>query len=395
MEAQSIVEDLAAVIERPITLEDASGHLIAYSVHDVPVDTVRLETLLRKGISVSTREALTSRGVYRLIDGKGGITMVPGIPEIDFEPRVAMAIRRGSEVLGYLWVAYGSDPVPAQAEQAILEAARLLSRELGKSRPEEATWSLRQESDLVRDLVSGVLSDDSAGRVRAREAGWQIVPWFQVLVVREGPGAGKPVSWGLRELQSAIGDDFVHPLAGFVGGDGVMVLSGSNHRLREGMASRVNARLSRDGLPLAMVGVGSLYQSVGDIHESYGEAIKAIDLGTRVSPKAVYLEYESLAPYDLLICMAGCPMCGSYGRERIEKLMAYDAMHGQNLVETLEAYLDWYGRRRKAASRLNIHPNTLDYRIRKASELMDLDLDDPSVRLTLHIWTKALLVSRQ
>ncbi|MGI6643211.1 MAG: PucR family transcriptional regulator [Bacillota bacterium] len=395
MEAQSIVEDLAAVIKRPITLEDASGRLIAYSVHDVPVDSVRLETLLRKGISHSTREALTSRGVYRLIDGTGGITVVPGIPEIGFEPRVAMAIRRESEVLGYLWVACGQEPISAEAEHAVLEAARLLSRQLAKARPEGRTKSLGQESDLVKDLVGGVLRDDSEVRARVRETGWQLIPWFQVLVIHHMPVSAKPVSWYLGELLSALGDRYGHPLAGFVDGRGVVVLSGSTRKAQGDMASSVNARMSRCGEPLAMVGVGGLQHSVGDIQESYAEALRAIDLGARVSPKAAFLEYRSLAPYDLLLCMAACPMCGYYGRDAIERLVTYDSMHGQGLVQTLEAYLDWYGRRRKAAAQLNVHPNTLDYRIRKISEITGLDLDDPSVRLTLHIWTKALLVSKR
>ena len=68
MEMQILVDDLAKLIKRPITLEDINGNLIAYSAHEHPVDQVRVETLLRKGASKGTIEALKNHGVYKEID---------------------------------------------------------------------------------------------------------------------------------------------------------------------------------------------------------------------------------------------------------------------------------------------------------------------------------------
>ena len=56
MEVQAIIDDLARTIGRPITLEDAGGRLVAYSAHDQPVDSVRVETLLRRGASEGDAE---------------------------------------------------------------------------------------------------------------------------------------------------------------------------------------------------------------------------------------------------------------------------------------------------------------------------------------------------
>ena len=46
--------------------------------------------------------------------------------------------------------------------------------------------------------------------------------------------------------------------------------------------------------------------------------------------------------------------------------------HGPELVETLQGYFDADLDRKKAASALNIHPNTLDYRLKRVSELTGL-----------------------
>lgn len=43
------------------------------------------------------------------------------------------------------------------------------------------------------------------------------------------------------------------------------------------------------------------------------------------------------------------------------------------LLDTLRAYVAAHGRRAEAAERLHVHPNTLDYRLRRVGELTDVD----------------------
>lgn len=45
------------------------------------------------------------------------------------------------------------------------------------------------------------------------------------------------------------------------------------------------------------------------------------------------------------------------------------------------AYLDAFGDARAAARELSIHPNTVRYRVRRATEVSGLDLGDPAQRL--------------
>jgi hypothetical protein len=54
-----------------------------------------------------------------------------------------------------------------------------------------------------------------------------------------------------------------------------------------------------------------------------------------------------------------------------------------DLLRTVEAYVTLGCDRRHAAEQLHIHPNTLDYRLRKARKLTGLDLDDPEDLATM------------
>ncbi len=71
----------------------------------------------------------------------------------------------------------------------------------------------------------------------------------------------------------------------------------------------------------------------------------------------------------------------------IARLMEYDERNNAGLVETLEAWLDALGDVTKAASDLFIHPNTLRYRLKRVTEVGEIDLTDPEQRFAamLHL----------
>ena len=71
---------------------------------------------------------------------------------------------------------------------------------------------------------------------------------------------------------------------------------------------------------------------------------------------------------------------------RIAALIAYDARGTGELRRSLETYLRHFGDVRTRRGRAGqVHPNTLRYRVRRAEELLDIDLDDPSGRLLVEL----------
>jgi DNA-binding PucR family transcriptional regulator len=60
------------------------------------------------------------------------------------------------------------------------------------------------------------------------------------------------------------------------------------------------------------------------------------------------------------------------------------------LISTLRAYLDYFGDVSLAADRLQVHPNTFRYRLRRATDVLGVDLDDPAERLMLALQLRLL-----
>ena len=383
---QAIVEELAQAIGRPITLEDAGGRLVGYSVHEQPVDVVRVETLLRRGASSVTLDALRNRGVYRYVDSCDGLARVPSIPELGFTSRACLAIRGPSRVLGYLWVIDPDSSLPRSSEDSILRARHQLSLELAR-RDSAQQAKQEQRSRFVEELCSLDHANDQALLRQAKALGWYHSSPYVAVVVR---GAGVSDQALIPpDVEDLLNQQNPSCLRGTYGDDLVVVLSGGGCSGSGDLASSVAALVAPQNKS-ACVGVGGAYDGLYQVRRSYLEACSAISLGSRLMGDARHFDYGTLAPYELLSCMVNCKKAGSYGREPVQKIVTYDGLHGGNLFVTLEAFLDFYGKRKQAASRLRIHPNTLDYRIEKVRELTGLDLDDPNTRLVVHIWVKAL-----
>ena len=71
---------------------------------------------------------------------------------------------------------------------------------------------------------------------------------------------------------------------------------------------------------------------------------------------------------------------------RIRDLRAQDPV----LAETLRAYLDSFGDIAAAAQSLQVHPNTVRYRVRRIEKLLSTSLADPDVRLLFSLGLRVL-----
>ncbi|WP_335932629.1 PucR family transcriptional regulator [Streptomyces sp. PTD5-9] len=69
----------------------------------------------------------------------------------------------------------------------------------------------------------------------------------------------------------------------------------------------------------------------------------------------------------------------------VHAMTEHDRTHGSAYGASVAAYLEAFGDTGAAARRLNVHANTLRYRLRRARELFGVDLADPTVRLLADI----------
>jgi len=89
------------------------------------------------------------------------------------------------------------------------------------------------------------------------------------------------------------------------------------------------------------------------------------------------LLWDSIAPADVR----------GFVEDELGRLIAWDRDHGSDLLRVLEVALD-FPRHDLAARRCFMHRNTFRHRLKQATDVLGDDLEDPDVRLAVHVALK-------
>jgi hypothetical protein len=160
---------VSALVDAPVTVEDRSSNVLAFSGRQDEADTGRIETILGRQVPPRYRQLLEQRGIFRELYRSTHPVYMAGL-DSEMLPRVAVAVRVGREVLGSLWVAVHR-PLSEDRMQALTDAAGLA-----------ALHMLHQQNsaDLARqlsaDLLKSVLSGGGAAHEAAIRLGLPRVP---------------------------------------------------------------------------------------------------------------------------------------------------------------------------------------------------------------------------
>jgi purine catabolism regulator len=95
--------------------------------------------------------------------------------------------------------------------------------------------------------------------------------------------------------------------------------------------------------------------------------------------------FGNLGLYRLLYALQGHAELRDFYDDQVRSLLDYDRRTGAGLMLTLEAFFRCHGSPTEMASLLHLHRNTVLYRLRRIEEIGRLRLDDPEVRLNLHL----------
>ncbi|MER6944604.1 PucR family transcriptional regulator [Nonomuraea sp. NPDC000554] len=154
-------------------------------------------------------------------------------------------------------------------------------------------------------------------------------------------------------------------------------------------------------LVVALVAEGAVEQAAGQVEGPVGASLAgtyhdlrgAVDQARRAfeTGRSGLTRFGELAGQGLLALVEPAA-AEAFAGALLAPLTGYGSR--ADLVESLRAYLDSNGHWDAAAQRLGIHRHTLRYRMRRVTELLGRDLDDPGVRAELWIALTAIASTR-
>ena len=381
---------IAARVGGPVTIEDARSRVLAYSnTPESELDEPRRQTILGRGVPPEWLRRLEDAGVFQRLWDTDEVVEMPPMPELGLHRRLAVRVRAGKHVLGAIWLAEGTAPLVEDASGALSEAARFVALHL---------LAHQSKADVEREVRGGLLRQvlDGGGSVDllAERLGISAEDSCSVVAFRiselEGPEA-LAVHDSVVSLVALHSEAFRWQAATIWIGETVYTLLPTDSpparvlTLAKDLVERIDTVLGVK----ATAGVGSTVARLDQAFVSRREAdqvLRALSLrgGHAATIEEVSAQRVLLVLSDLL---ADHPELAS---EKVRALVASDEEQGTVYVETLRGYLDAFGSIPKAAEDLNVHPNTLRYRLRRALELADLDLEDGDERVVVELGLRLL-----
>lgn len=394
----ALASAVAALLDAPVTIEDRSSRVLAFSGRQDEADPSRVETILGRQVPERYLRILEDRGVFR--DLYGGSRPVffdlqaAGEPQISL-PRVAIAIRAGDDVLGSIWVATRT-PLSAAREQSLIESAKLAALHMLR---------LRAGADAEQRLRAGLLADVLAGGSAAGEAAMRLGLAGRPLVVlalglREAAGADALLQARQEADRQRAADALSLHLSAMYAGAAVALLGGTvygvlpvagDSRADERVAAVAADFLERLGERLpGLAGIGRVAADLASLARSRADAERALRvLRTRPGPQRV-ARAADVHVDGLMLELGDIAGAEPPPASPVASLLRYDATHGGMLLPTLRAWLDSFGDVIAAAAAVGVHPNTFRYRLRRIADVSGLDLDSSDSRFAAMLQLRLL-----
>ncbi|MBM7769960.1 hypothetical protein JOD54_000164 [Actinokineospora baliensis] len=370
-----LADAAAAVVDAPVTVEDANSRVLAYSARQDRTDSARVSTIMGRRVPDDVLARFRSRGVFRELSRGRTAIFVPAQKDGTL-PRLIVPVRMGGELLGSMW-AVVPGPVSDERAAAFADIAPVVALHLLRRRAREDTDRGRS-AELVRSVLDGT----GSARLVAAELDLSDEPHRVVAIDAQ---SDDPLSEGVRlalleRLTEGVGR---RPAVADLHGVLYAIVPDCSGRggwpaLREALAELAG--------PLAAAGSAV---PVNDLARSRAEADEALSLlraGLVPGPVAAHDEV-----WTVLVLHRTAVVSTGAGVAHVGPLAYLRSREDADwYLDTLYEWLRHPGDPRAAAAALTIHPNTLRYRMARITAAIDADLGDPNTRLALLIQLVAL-----
>lgn len=288
----------------------------------------------------------------------------------------AVRVAAGGDLLGWL------EPVIPSEEESrgglLEQAARVLAGHVMHDRA-LAQAQYRFSSDFLTDLLHRGAAERVGMIRRAAHLGVDLtLPMSVAYVFVDGDPAG------LEAVFQAMGGSATGRLTAGYGNGIVLAWPG---RSIDDLASVALSQIG-DARLRYVVGCASEPATLDTFQSALDEAVIVARGAAALDRWGVASSKQEVGAYGALL--AGGDQLRRFATRLLRPLVEYDEKHGASLVTTLAAFLDAAGSPTATARALNLHINSLYYRLQRLSELGGFDLDSPEVRFELQLALRIL-----
>jgi DNA-binding PucR family transcriptional regulator len=391
-----LANTVAAQAGGAIAIADPEQTILAYStLPDQPIDETRRSSILSLQVPHSVETDNDYRRVHAATDALDVATQDPSLR------RTAIAIRAGDSVLGSLWLLELADHHNEDANRILREAANVAALHILHKRTTYVSNLTRQI-----DLVQPLLFDPKRAELAAIRLGIS-APSVRVAALGVWPSeaiAAETLQSRLRlfdTIRTACAIRLPSAVCGLSDNIVYIVLPQTTESSRQFQRTAIlkivqNARRLLARPVLAALGAAATIDRLEDSRVNaelvLSELVRNVAEGLIAADSDdIVADDDSLGSRLLLRqFVSALTASGQLPGSHALSIAAYDERHKKSFEETIYAYLSCGGNAIDAAKSLDVHVNTVRYRLSRVEPLFGIDLDDAETRLLvwLQLWAR-------
>jgi PucR C-terminal helix-turn-helix domain len=370
----TIVDRSAEALGQPVLVDDTEFRFLAHSEHPAEGDEVRRVAILQRQASPAVCELLVAAGVLDL----EAPAVIDEAPELGMRRRICAPVRRHGELLGFLWMIDAGRPLDEELLVVLGDVTAQLADAWPGPLRDHAEPSAQTDA-LVRLLaVDGARADALPDDHRLSALPSVVV--HHVSVDGASTDASNLLAAALAQAEAVASPDL--PAGSAVRGhEGWLVVAESV--VGSGLARYLYGLVARRVMAETVIGVSDAGPPL-DLPRLGRQARLAASHSATQGFGAV-VRWGELGVNQLIAQVDGKDF-DSVVHPGLRALLADGSC--DELVHTLECFLELSGDIKRSAERLAVHRGTLYYRLKRIEELAAVNLCDGNDRLSLHLGLK-------
>lgn len=120
-----------------------------------------------------------------------------------------------------------------------------------------------------------------------------------------------------------------------------------------------------------ITGISREFSNIKDMKAYFMQALMTVKIGAKLNPERETHFYDDYTPYQMLYPLSELPTPDIFLHPIVMELQSYDEKHNTEYFKTFREYIMTLKNKKLTASNLNIHLNTLNYRLEKIMDLFD------------------------
>lgn len=384
----NLADEIAKMIGYPITIEDRFHHLISYSKHRGDIDRARIVTIIKKKTPDKVINSLWKTGFMKEILEKDEPVVIPAVDKVELGNRVVISMKHNSRIVGFIWVHVDDKMLNSHQLQLLKKSANLVKYQLLHYQTKATQEEQRKEFFL--HLLNGYPQQEENISKRATKLNISLDQIYTIVIINFSREIDQKIKKYIYNFSKNI---YLVQIISFIFDQNqIIFLVGQKdtNETQKNISFFIKNFIKEISQQLQLKDVvgafGLIYKSLPNMKDSYEQALKVLELKKKFSKDlASAYGYHELGIYQFIDEIYENRVHTHYRNGDIQRLKEYDNHHNTDLLFTLEIYLDCDCNGQKASEQIHIHPNTLNYRLKRILEIGQIDLNNFNQKIALYI----------